>query len=314
MKIVFLDAATLGDTPLDEIAALGELTAYPFSTPEQALARVGDCDVLIVNKVRVDEALLSCAPRLKLICESATGVNNIDLEAAAARGIPVRNAAGYSTEAVVQSTFAHLLSLAGYSPYFDDCVKSGRYSAGTLFCNISHPYTELDGKTLGIIGLGTIGTRVAAVATAFGMHVVYYSTSGTSHNRDYPSLPLEDVLRISDAVSIHAPLNERTAGLIGAAQLRMMKPTAFLLNLGRGGIVDEGALAQAVDDGIIAGAALDVYSREPLPADSPLLRVRHPERFRFTPHTAWASREALLRLVHQVAQNIAGQFDSLARF
>ena len=120
MKIVFLDAATLGDTPLDEIAALGELTAYPFSTPEQALERVGDCDVLIVNKVRVDEALLRCAPRLKLICESATGVNNIDLAAAAARGIPVRNAAGYSTEAVVQSTFAHLLSLAGYSPYFDD--------------------------------------------------------------------------------------------------------------------------------------------------------------------------------------------------
>ena len=306
MKIVFLDAATLGDTPLDEIAALGELVTYPFSSREESLARVGDCAVLIVNKVRVDEELLSHAPRLRLICEAATGVNNIDLEAAASRGIPVRNAAGYSTEAVVQSTFAHLLSLAGFSPYFDDCVKSGRYSSGTLFCDISHPYPELAGKTLGIIGLGTIGTRVAAVASAFGMQVIYYSTSGTSHNRDYPSVPLDELLARADVVSVHAPLNERTNGLIGAQELRRMKPTAFLLNLGRGGIVDEAALAEAVDAGVIAGAALDVYVKEPLPADSPLLHVRHPERFRFTPHTAWASREALVRLVHQVAENIRG--------
>lgn len=306
MKIVFLDAATLGDTPLDGIAALGELVTYPFSSPEDALERVGDCDVLIVNKVRVDEALLSRAPRLRLICEAATGVNNIDLDAAAARGIPVRNCAGYSTESVVQSTFAHLLSLAGHLPYFDDSVKSGRYSAGRIFCDISHPYTELDGKTLGIIGMGTIGTRVAAVATAFGMRVVYFSTSGTSHNRDYPSLPLDELLAQSDAVTIHAPLNARTQGLVGAEQLRKMKPTAFLLNLGRGGIVDEAALAEAVDAGIIAGAALDVYVREPLPADNPLLHVRHPERLRFTPHIAWASREALLRLVSQVAANIRG--------
>ena len=306
MKIVFLDAATLGDTPLDEIAALGELVTYPFSSREESLARVGDCEVLIVNKVRVDEELLSHAPRLRLICEAATGVNNIDLEAAASRGIPVRNAAGYSTEAVVQSTFAHLLSLAGFSPYFDDCVKSGRYSAGTLFCDISHPYPELAGKTLGIIGLGTIGMRVAAVAGAFGMRVIYYSTSGTSHNRDYPSVSLDELLAESDVVSVHAPLNERTNGLVGAEQLRKMKPTAFLLNLGRGGIVDEAALAEAVDAGVIAGAALDVYVKEPLPADNPLLHVRHPERFRFTPHTAWASREALVRLVHQVAENICG--------
>ncbi|MCR5352587.1 MAG: hydroxyacid dehydrogenase [Bacteroidales bacterium] len=306
MKIVFLDAATLGATPLDEVAAQGELVAYPMSTREQALARVGDCEVLIVNKVRVDEELLSRAPRLRLICEAATGVNNIDLEAAAARGIPVRNAAGYSTEAVVQSTFAHLLSLAGFSPYFDECVKSGRYSAGPLFCDISHPYPEIAGKTLGIIGLGTIGSRVATVATAFGMRVIYYSTSGTSHSSDYPSVSLDELLAQADAVSIHAPLNERTQGLLGAAELRKMKPTAFLLNLGRGGIVDEAALAEAVDAGVIAGAALDVYVSEPLPADNPLMHVRHPERFRFSPHTAWASREALLRLVHQVAENIRG--------
>ena len=306
MKIVFLDASTLGDTPLDEIAGLGDLVTYPTSTHAQALARVGDCEVLIINKVRVDEELLAAAPRLRLICEAATGVNNIDLAAAAARGIPVRNAAGYSTDAVVQSTFAHLLSLAGHSPYFDECVKSGRYSAGGLFCDISHPYVELSGKTMGIIGLGAIGTKVAAVAEALGMRVIYFSTSGTSHSSAYPSVPLEELLAVSDAVSIHAPLNERTAGLIGAAELRRMKPTAFLLNLGRGGIVDEAALAEAVDAGVIAGAALDVYVREPLPADSPLLQVKHPERFRFTPHVAWASREALLRLVHQVADNIRG--------
>ena len=306
MKIVFLDASTLGDTPLDEIAGLGDLVTYPTSTHAQALARVGDCEVLIINKVRVDEELLAAAPRLRLICEAATGVNNIDLAAAAARGIPVRNAAGYSTDAVVQSTFAHLLSLAGHSPYFDECVKSGRYSAGGLFCDISHPYVELSGKTMGIIGLGAIGTKVAAVAEALGMRVIYFSTSGTSHSSAYPSVPLEELFAVSDAVSIHAPLNERTAGLIGAAELRRMKPTAFLLNLGRGGIVDEAALAEAVDAGVIAGAALDVYVCEPLPADNPLLQVKHPERFRFTPHTAWASREALGRLVHQVADNIRG--------
>lgn len=304
MKIVYLDASTLGDTQMDEIRALGEYVSYPMCTREEALERVSDCEVLIVNKVRVDEELLAAAPKLKLICEAATGVNNIDLEAAARRGVPVRNVAGYSTESVVQSTFTHLLSLVGNAPYFDDYVKSGKYSACGIFTNVSHPFMELDGKTMGVIGMGTIGKRVAAVATAFGMKVVYYSTSGTSHCTDYPSLPLEELLAQSDAVSVHAPLNGRTKGLIGARELRMMKPTAVLLNLGRGGIVDEGALAEAVDEGVIAGAALDVYLEEPLPADSPLMHLRHPERFRFSPHTAWASAEALRRLASGVAANI----------
>ena len=308
LKIVFLDAATLGSTPLDGIAAQGELVTWPVSSPEEALARVGDCDVLIVNKVRVTDELLAHAPRLKLVCEAATGVNNIDLEAAERRGIAVRNVAGYATESVVQCTFAHLLSLAGHAPYFDDCVKSGRYSAGPLFCDISHPTVELDGKTLGIIGMGAIGTRVAAVATALGMRVIYYSTSGTSHNHDYPSVPLDELLATADVVSIHAPLNARTQGLIGAAELREMKTSAYLINLGRGGIVDEAALAEAVDAGEIAGAALDVFTSEPLPADSPLLHVRHPERLRFTPHTAWASQEALARLARQIAENIRNFF------
>lgn len=304
MKIVFLDASTLGDTPMDEIISLGEYVAYPVSTREEALQRVGDCEVLIINKVKVDDELMAAAPKLRLICEAATGVNNIDLAAAERRGIVVRNVAGYSTDSVVQATFAHLLSLVGNSPYLDDWVKSGRYSSGRIFTEVSHPFVELAGKTMGIIGMGAIGTKVASVAAAFGMRVVYYSTSGTNHCTEYPSVSLGQLLSEADVVSVHAPLNERTNGLVGAAELRMMKPSAVLLNLGRGGIVDESALAEAVDDGVIAGAALDVYVREPLPADSPLLHLKHPERFRFSPHTAWASREALRRLVSKVAENI----------
>ena len=304
MKIVFLDAATLGDTPLTPISALGELVCYPRSTAAEALQRVGDCEVLIVNKVKVTRELLAAAPALKLVCEAATGVNNIDLDACAERGIPVRNVAGYSTDSVVQSTFMHLLSLFGDAPYFDAAVKSGDYSRSGLFTDVSRPFIELTGKMLGVIGMGTIGQQVARIATAFGMRVIYFSTSGTGHCKDYPSVDLDTLLADSDAVSIHAPLNERTAGLLGAAELARMKPTAFLINMGRGGIVDEQALVEAVDGGTIAGAALDVFTQEPLPLDHPFLHARRPERFRFTPHTAWASEEARRRLVALMAANI----------
>ncbi len=304
LKIVFLDAATLGDTPLEPIARLGALVCYDRSTAEEALARVGDCDVLIVNKVRVTRALLDSAPRLRLVCEAATGVNNIDLEACAERGIPVKNVAGYSTESVVQATWMHILSLAGNGPYFDGRVKDGTYSRSGLFTDVTRPFVELAGKRMGIIGMGTIGRRVAAVAEAFAMEVSYFSTSGTRHCKDWPALELDELLATSDVVSIHAPLNERTQGLIGAAELARMKPTAFLVNMGRGGIVDEAALAAAIDAGTIAGAALDVFVTEPLPADNPLLHVARPERFRFTPHTAWASVEARCRLVEAIAENI----------
>ena len=304
MKIVFLDAATLGDTPLTPISALGELVCYEKSTPEEALLRVRDCEVLIVNKVRVTRPLLDAAPSLRLVCEAATGVNNIDLDACAERNIPVRNVAGYSTDSVVQATFMHLLSLFGDAPYFDDRVKNGVYSRSGLFTDVSRPFIELTGKTLGIIGMGAIGQRVARIATAFGMKVIYFSTSGTGHCKEWPSVSLDTLLRESDAVSIHAPLNERTAGLIGAEELKRMKPSAFLINMGRGGIVDEEALVRAVDNGTIAGAALDVYTEEPLPLEHPLLYSTCMERFRFTPHTAWASVEARGRLVAGIAANI----------
>lgn len=307
MKIVYLDSATVGETPMDGIAELGELVCWPESTPEEALERVRDCNVLIVNKVLVTRALLDAAPELRLVCEAATGVNNIDLEACRERNIPVRNVAGYSTDSVVQTTFMHILSLMGNAPYFDNTVKDGTYSKGTLFTDVSRPYIEMKGKRIGIVGMGAIGTGVARVAEAFGMEVVYYSTSGTGHCKEWPSISLGELMRTSDVISIHAPYNERTAGLIGAGELAMMKPSAIIVNMGRGGIVDEAALAEVIDNDLIGGAALDVFTKEPLPGDSPLLRTRHPEKLRFTPHTAWASTEALTRLVNCIADNIRAE-------
>ena len=277
MKIVFLDAAAMGDVSFAAIEQLGELVCYDMSTPEEAIQRVMDCEVLIINKVLVTPELIDAAPKLRLICESATGVNNIDLAYAASKGIPVRNAVGYSTSSVVQATFMQILSLVGEGLYYDDCVKSGRYSAMDMFTDPSVSWTELAGKRIGIIGMGNIGSRVAKIAEAFGMDVCYYSTSGTGHCKEYPSLSLEELLKTSDVVSIHAPLNDKTAGLVGETELALMKPAAILVNMGRGGIVDEKALADAIDNRIIAGAALDVFVKEPLPADNPLLHVKYPE-------------------------------------
>ena len=305
MKIVFLDAATMGDVSFAPISALGEFVFYDYSTPEEALDRVKDCEVLIINKILVTPELIDAAPGLKLICESATGVNNIDIAYATSKGIPVRNAVGYSTTSVVQTTFMQILSLYGEGPYYDECVKSGKYSRMPVFTDPSVNWNELDGRTIGIIGMGNIGSRVAKVAEAFGMNVCYFSTSGTGHCKEYPCLSLEDLLVRSDIVSIHAPLNERTAGLIGKKELEMMKKDAILVNMGRGGIVDEAALAQAVDNGTISGAAFDVFVKEPIPSDNPLMKVNRKDRLRLSPHTAWASVQARARLVRQIAENIA---------
>lgn len=305
MKIAFLDAATMGNVSFEPFERLGDFVRYDNSTPEEALERVKDVEVLLINKVYVNKELIDAAPHLKLICIAATGVNNIDVDYAESKGIPVRNAVGYSTDSVVQSTFMHILSLVGGAPYFDFSVKSGSYSRSGMFTDPNWNWWELAGKTIGIIGLGNIGRKVAAVAEAFGMNVCYYSTSGTSHCKDYPSLPLDQLLAVSDIVSVHAPLNERTLNLIGAEQLAMMKPTAFLVNVGRGAIVVEADLAKAVDEGVIAGAGIDVFVKEPIPEDHPYLTMRHPERMRLAPHVAWASIEARQRLVGIMAENIA---------
>ena len=304
MKIAFLDAATMGDVSFEPFERLGDFTRYENSTPEEARERVKELDVLLINKVMVDKQLIDSAPNLKLICIAATGVNNIDVEYAASKGIPVRNAVGYSTDSVVQATYMHILSLVGGAPYFDDSVKTGSYSRSGMFTDPNWNWWELSGKTIGIIGMGNIGSKVAKIAEAFGMNVCYFSTSGTGHCKDYPCLSLEELLKVSDIVSIHAPLNERTNRLIGKEQLALMKPTAYLVNVGRGAIIVEEDLAEAVDNGIIAGAGIDVFVQEPIPEDHPYLKMQHPERMRLTPHIAWASIEARRHLLDIMADNI----------
>ena len=304
MKIVFLDAATMGDVSFKPFEEFGEFVSYGTSTPEEARERVKDADVLMINKVVVNRELIDSAHSLKLVCVAATGVNNIDVEYAASKGIPVRNVAGYSTDSVAQTTFMHILSLAGGAPYFDESVKSGSYSRSGMFTDPKWNWWELAGKTIGIIGMGNIGKKVACIAEAFGMNVCYFSTSGTGHCKDYPCVSLEELLRQSDIVSVHAPLNERTLNLLGAKEFAMMKPTAFVVNMGRGAIIVEADLAEAVDNGVIAGAGIDVFVQEPIPEDHPYMKMKHPERMRLTPHIAWASVEARERLVGMMADNV----------
>ena len=308
MKIVFLDAISMGDASLVEIAALGDLTCYPSSTAEEARERVKDADVALLNKVIVDQAFLDAAPKLKLICEAGTGINNINVTLCDQRGVAVRNVAAYSTDSVAQVAWMHILNLLGRAFHYQSFVSSGAYSKNPVHVDYAHPFTEIAGKTLGIVGMGAIGQKVAAIGKAFGMKVIYYSTSGTGHCKDYPCVSREVLLAQSDVISIHAPYNERTAGLIGYEQMKQMKPTAILVNTGRGGIAVEADLARALNEGIIAGAALDVYVKEPLPLDSPLMQVKQPERLLLSPHIAWYSHEARARLAHEMAQNIKNYF------
>ena len=306
MKIVFLDAITMGDTSLEEMAALGELECYPNSTPEEARERVKDADVACLNKVIVNQEFLDAAPKLKLVCEAGTGINNIDVKLCEKRGIAVRNVAAYSTDSVAQITWMHILNLSSRAFHYQEFVHSGTYSKNGVHVDFAHPFTEIAGKTLGIVGMGAIGQKVAAIGKAFGMNIIYYSTSGTSHCKVYPSVSLDELLSQADVISIHAPYNERTAALIGYPQLQAMKRSAILVNTGRGGIAVEEDLARAIEEGLIGGAALDVYVKEPLPLDSPLMRAAHkyPQRLLLSPHSAWNSREARARLAHEMAENI----------
>lgn len=309
MKIVFLDTNTMGsDISLEPIASLGEFVSYESSTPEQALERVKDCDVLVVNKVWVDKKLIDAAPSLKLICIAATGINNIDVEYANSKGIPVKNAVNYSTESVAQVTLMQMLSLVGKSRNFDDYVKSGKYSESGCFTNVAETFFELKGKTLGIIGLGNIGRRVAGFADLFGMNVIYFSASGNPHSDKYRCVSLDELLASSDIVSIHAPMNEKTRNLVRYDDLAKMKPSAYLLNMGRGGIVNEEDLAKALDDNLIAGAAVDVFVQEPFGKDHPYLNMKNKDRIMLTPHIAWASREARVLLIEKIAENIRQAF------
>lgn len=313
LKIVFLDAQTLGsDVSLAPVASLGDYTAYPFTRPEEVVGRMRGCDVVITNKVRIGRAEIDACPTLKLICEAATGVDNIDVAYAESKGIPVRNAVNYSTESVAQVTWMLVLNLVGHTAFFDNFVKSGAYSAGTCVTNVDWPFCELKGKTYGVVGLGHIGSRVAAIAEAFGMQVLYYPTSGKPHSDRYEAdTDLHRFLSRCDVVSVHCPMNERTRGLIGYEALGQMKRDAVIVNLGRGGIIVEADLARALDEGLIAGAGVDVFTQEPLPAGHPYLTLQHSERLLLTPHIGWTSREARLSLVSMIAENIKQTFGNL---
>ena len=305
MKLAILDAKTLGsDIDLSGFSQFGEVEIYETTKPEETLERVKDKDIVVTNKVVIDKNIMDNSPNLKLICVAATGVNNIDVEYAKKKGIQVRNVAGYSTESVVQHTFAMLFYLLESLRYYDDYVKSGEYAKSDIFTHLGKPFWEIRGKTWGIIGLGTIGRRVADVASAFGANVIYYSTSGVERKEKYPRVSLDELLKTSDIVSIHAPLNEKTKGLIGYEQIKLMKPTAYLLNLGRGGIVVEEDLAKALDENLIAGAALDVLEKEPITEDNPLLKIKNKEKLFITPHIAWTSVEARKTLVNEIIENI----------
>ena len=311
LKIVFLDAQTLGsDISLAPVSDLGDYVSYPFTKPEDVLSRIAGFDVVITNKVWIGKEQIDASPALKLICVASTGTNNVDTAYAASKGIPVRNAVDYSTESVTQVTWMHILNLVGKARYFDDYVKDGSYSASGCFTNATVPFFELRGKTYGTVGLGNIGSRVSAVAEAFGMKVLYYPTSGKPHSDRYEAdTDLDSFLSRCDVVSVHCPLNERTNGLIGYEQLARMKRSAVIVNMGRGGIVVEADLARALDEGLIAGAATDVFTKEPLPSGHPYLKMQHPERLLLTPHIGWASREARICLVDKIAANIKDIFN-----
>lgn len=304
INLVLLDALTLGDDlDLSILEKFGRLTIYPTTQPNEVSERIKDKEVVITNKVVLNENNLSLATNLKLICITATGTNNVDLKYAAKKNIAVTNVSGYSTNSVAQHTFAMLFYLLEHLAFYDNYARN-RYQESEIFTCLKRPYRELTGKTWGIIGLGNIGRRVASLAQAFGCNVIYYSTSGLNVDSFYPRVELAELLQKADIISIHAPLTEKTTNLIAAQEFKLMKKQALLLNLGRGGIVNEEDLARALEEELIAGAALDVLSHEPVLKGHPLLGIKNKERLLITPHIAWASVEARQKLLEEVVLNI----------
>lgn len=303
MKIVFLDEYSVAGRDMSSVAKFGDYTGYDFTLPEQVIERCQGAEIVISNKVVLSAEILAQLPDLRLICVAATGMNNVDLVAAAELGIEVRNAVGYSTYSVAETTLCSALSLLREVTYYDDYFHSGRYSASDRPFNFDHPTSQIRGKKWGIIGLGNIGREVARLATAFGCEVSYTSTSGVFRQEDYPAVSLDELLSESDIISIHAPLNAQTNNLLDAPQLSKMKPSAILINVARGGIINEQALADALDAGAIRGAALDVFSVEPL-RTSPLYKIKDRYRLLASPHNAWSSDDAIDRLIGCISKNI----------
>ncbi|SKB51365.1 glycerate dehydrogenase [Parapedobacter luteus] len=305
MKIIVLDGHTLnpGDLSWDDLGSLGELTVYDRTTADQIVERANGAEALLTNKVPLDAEILEQLPDLKYIGVLATGYNIVDIDYAREKGIVVTNVPGYSTASVVQLTFALLLELCHHVQRHSDAVASGKWSRSPDFCFWDYPLMELSGKTLGIIGFGDIGQRVADAAAAFGMDVIGYSRTQTdqSYRRNFRWASLDELLAQADVVSLHCPLTPQTKGLINAGSLKKMKETAFLINTARGPLVVEEDLAKALNSGGIAGAGLDVLSAEPPAPDNPLFGARH---CLITPHIAWATKEARTRLMEVAVCNL----------
>lgn len=303
MRIAILDGYSLnpGDLSWEQFQALGECVIYDRTPPEMTLTRAAGADMIITNKVVLSREIINQLPDLKYIGVTATGYNVVDTLAAAERGIPVTNVPGYGTQAVVQMVFAHILDFTNLVAQHSAAVRDGKWSRCKDFCFWEHPLMELSGKTMGIVGLGRIGSAVAAVALAFGMRVLACNPGRDPKSESSISLTdLETVFRESDVVSLHCPLKDGNRGFVNASLLKLMKPTALFINTGRGPLVDEAALADALNSGTLAGAGLDVLAAEPPSADCPLLTAKN---CHITPHIAWASTEARQRLMTAAAQN-----------
>jgi len=304
MKIVFLDRKTLGeDIDLEQFNQFGEVVIYQSTKTEDTLNRVQDADIIVTNKVIIDANIMDNSD-IKLICVAATGMNNIDLNHAKTKDIIVKNVAGYSTDSVAQLTFSFVLQFIQNIAYYDNYVKSGDWAKSDIFTNLDKPFSELSAKTWGIIGLGNIGGSVAKIADAFGANVQYYSTSGMNNNTTYNQKTLEELLKTSDIISIHCALNDDTLNLISKENIKSIKDGAIVLNLGRGGIVNEQDITDAINDNQDIYYATDVVTKEPIVENSPLMTIKNNERVLFTPHIAWASKEARVRLLNGIEQNI----------
>jgi glycerate dehydrogenase len=303
MKIVLLDASTFGETDIGAFEQFGTVEVFQTTASNETLKRIEDADVIVTNKVVITAVMMATCKNIKLICIAATGMNNVDLDAAKRHKIEVKNVAGYSTDSVIQHTFSMLFYLIGSSGYYDRYVKDGSWSRSPVFTHVEKPFFEIKGKKWGIIGLGEIGRGVASVATAFGAEVCYYSTSYKNSNDTYPKVGLSTLLESCDIITIHAPLNANTKNLISQSELLQLKEGAVLLNLGRGGIVDEAALARIIDVKNIK-VGLDVLEVEPMKENHPLLHVKNQDALYITPHIAWTSIEARDLLISKIIDTI----------
>jgi glycerate dehydrogenase len=303
MNIIILDGFTLnpGDLSWEGLQSLGPCTIYDRTPPAEVARRAADADIVLTNKTELTAGQIQNLPRLKYIGVLATGTNVVDLAAARARGIPVTNVPTYGTKSVAQMAFALLLELAHHTGHHSQTVREGRWTRSTDWCYWDFPLVELDGLTLGLVGLGRIGRAVSELAAAFGMKVIAYDPLAGPAPAFVRLVGLDALFRESDVVSLHCPLTPQTANLVNASRLALMKPTAFLLNTSRGPLVDERALAEALNSGRIAGAAMDVLAKEPPPADNPLLTAKN---CILTPHLAWATRAARSRLMKIAVENV----------